>query len=108
MSRLEVLVDGIALPEDEARAFWKRFSDHMEEHRGDLAGFAKAEGLASVRPAMGPKGARLVASRTAPQEPYAPARSGEAPAAGGGQAPGGGGSGRVHGPPKGSAKRKKR
>jgi hypothetical protein len=76
MAKLEVLVDGVALPEEEARAFWKRFSDHMETNKGDLAGFAKAEGLASVHPAMGPEGARLVASRSAPQRPYAPVREG--------------------------------
>jgi hypothetical protein len=72
--KLEVIVDGVPLPETEARAFWRRFSDHMEANKGDLAGFARSEGLASVHPAMGPNGARLVGSRSAPQRPYAPAR----------------------------------
>ena len=40
------------LPPEEARALWLRFSDWMEEHKGDLAGFAAQEGFASVRPAV--------------------------------------------------------
>jgi hypothetical protein len=67
---LAVVVDGKPLPEPEARAFWARFSEHMERNKGDLAGFARAEGLASVRPVMTPGGPELVASRTAPQQPY--------------------------------------
>ena len=63
------------MPDEDARAFWERFSDHMEKNKGDLAGFANAEGFASVRPAMGPEGAQLVVSRTARQEPYGNARS---------------------------------
>ena len=75
MAKLTVIVDGTPMPDEEARLFWNRFSAHMEANKGDLAGFAKAEGLASVRPAMGPDGAQLVASRTAKQEPYGNARS---------------------------------
>lgn len=67
---LAVLVDGTRLPPDEARAFWSRFSAYMEEHKGDLGGFAKAEGFASVRPEMSAAGAALVASRTAAQVAY--------------------------------------
>jgi hypothetical protein len=76
---LAVLVDGAPLPDGEARALWKRFSDWMEEHAGDLAGFAQAEGFASVHPELYASGPVLVASRTAPQRPYATAekRSGE-------------------------------
>jgi hypothetical protein len=78
MSRLIVIVDGTPMPDGEARAFWKRFSAHMDAHKGDLAGFAKAEGFASVHPVMGPDGAELHASRNAPQQAYAnaPRRSG--------------------------------
>jgi hypothetical protein len=75
MPKLTVIVDGTPMPDEEARLFWNRFSEHMEAHKGDLAGFAKAEGFASVRPAMGPEGAQLVVSRTANQEPYGNARS---------------------------------
>jgi hypothetical protein len=48
--RLLVVVDGKPLPEPEARAIWKRFSDYMGEHPGDLAGFAAGEGFASAKP----------------------------------------------------------
>ena len=68
---LSVLVDGVALSEADARAFWDRFSRYMDDHPRDLVGFAKSEGLASVHPQMGASGAMLVASRTAPQQPYA-------------------------------------
>ncbi len=70
MARLSVMVDGAEMPEAEARAFWKRFSDHMEANKGDLAGFAKAEGFASVKPVMSAAGPELVVSRSAPQTPY--------------------------------------
>lgn len=72
---LSVLVDGVALPADEARALWQRFSDWMEEHRGDLAGFAAREGFASVHPGVDRGEPVLLASRTAPQRPYGPART---------------------------------
>ena len=49
---LGVIVDGQPMPPDEAREFWGRFSAHMEDNKGDLAGFAKREGYASVHPAM--------------------------------------------------------
>ena len=54
----------------DARAFWKRFSDHMEQNRGDLAGFAKSEGFASVRPAVENGAAVLIASHSDAQVPY--------------------------------------
>ena len=70
MAALKVIVDGVALPDQEARAFWQRFSAHMESNKGDLAGFAKSEGLSSVVPETGGGGAVLRASRTAPQPAY--------------------------------------
>jgi hypothetical protein len=78
MSALRVLVDGEPLPDADARAFWKRFSEWMEEKRGDLAGFARSEGLASVHPELHESGPVLVASRTGAQVPYetAPTREG--------------------------------
>jgi hypothetical protein len=72
---LRVVIDGVALAEAEARAFWDRFSVYMEEHPRDLAGFAKSEGLTSVEPQMGGGGATLACSRTAAQTPYANARA---------------------------------
>jgi hypothetical protein len=70
---LRVLVDGVALPDSEATAFWRRFSVWMDEHPGDLGGFAKTEGLSSVRPEMHDGTPVLVASRSAPQVAYGPA-----------------------------------
>jgi hypothetical protein len=80
MTALRVLVDAAPLADEDARAFWKRFSDWMQEHRGDLAGFAHAEGLASVHPEMHGGEPVLIASRTAKQRPYkaAPARPADA------------------------------
>jgi hypothetical protein len=77
---LSVIVDGVPLAADDARALWQRFSEWMEEHKGDLAGFAAREGFASIHPAV--EGGRpiLRASHTEAQRPYAPvahARKGE-------------------------------
>lgn len=49
-SNLAVLVDGRPLPDEQAHALWTRFSAHMDQHQGDLAGFAQREGFSSVRP----------------------------------------------------------
>jgi hypothetical protein len=75
---LRVLVDGVPMDDDEARAFWGRFSAHMEEHRGDLSGFAAGEGFASVHPEVQQGAPVLVVSRSAPQRAYAnaPVRAG--------------------------------
>ena len=70
-------VDGELLPEAEAKALWARFSTHMESNRGDLLGFAKAEGFASVQPAVEGGKPLLVASRSAPQGPYVSVASSE-------------------------------
>jgi hypothetical protein len=58
------------MPEDQARAFWDRFSTHMDAHPGDLAGFARAEGFASVHPTVEEGRAVLLVSRTGTQRPY--------------------------------------
>jgi hypothetical protein len=73
MSVLQVLVDGAPLADDAARAFWRRYSAWMDEHAGDLAGFAKSEGLASVHPEMHGGAPVLVASHSAPQRAYSSA-----------------------------------
>lgn len=74
---LAVKVDGTALPDDEARAMWERFSDWMEEHRGDLAGFAKQEGFVSAHPGVDNGKPILLLSRETAQRPYAPVRGDE-------------------------------
>ena len=106
--RLSVIVDGAPLPDEEARAFWARFSAHMEAKRGDLEGFARAEGFASVHPEVQSGAPVLMASRTAPQRKYETARSRQAasPASGsrdvhsGGEASGGGARGERKSPKK--------
>ncbi len=70
--RLGVLLDGAPLPDEDARALWERFSAWMEEHRGDLAGFAAQEGYASVHPGFDGDRPVLRASKSAVQRPYAP------------------------------------
>jgi hypothetical protein len=69
--QLAVVVDGTPLPEEEALAFWDRFSTWMEDHRGDLAGFAATEGFASVHPGVDGDKPVLRASKSAVQGPFA-------------------------------------
>jgi len=69
-SRLAVVVDGTPLDDAEARAFWERFSAHLETFHGDLGGFATSEGFESVSPEIRGGVAVLVVSRSAPQGPY--------------------------------------
>ena len=73
---LAVLVDGAPLPEAEAIALWDRFSAWMEEHRGDLKGFAAQEGFASVHPGVDGDRPVLRASKSAEQRPYAAVKAG--------------------------------
>jgi hypothetical protein len=82
-ARLGVVVDGLPLGEDEARTLWRKFSAYMEEHKGDLGGFARAEGFFSVHPRSDGGRAILVFSRTEPQEAY-----GALPKPGGAPTPG--------------------
>lgn len=72
---LLVRVDGELLPEDQARELWARFSAHMEEFKGDLAGFAAKEGFASAHPGIESGRPVLLLSRTSPQKAYAPVTS---------------------------------
>jgi hypothetical protein len=72
-SRLAVLVDGAPLDPDAARALWTEFSAHMDEHRGDMAGFAKKKGWKSVAPEYQKGRAVLVVKTGAmPEKPAAP------------------------------------
>ncbi|MBI4955532.1 MAG: hypothetical protein HY908_26155 [Myxococcales bacterium] len=43
---LRATAAGVELPAEETRALWQRFSAYMDEHRGDLPGFAASEGFA--------------------------------------------------------------
>jgi hypothetical protein len=72
---LAVEIDGVPIAdEEEARALWERFSAWMEEHRGDLSGFAAQEGYASAHPGIANGRPILRLSRTAKQQPYATVR----------------------------------
>lgn len=73
-SKLLVLVDGSPLPEEEGRALWKAFSEHMDEHRGDMAGFAAKRGYVSVAPEYRQGKAVLVVKTTAPKPGGKPKR----------------------------------
>jgi hypothetical protein len=73
-SALAVLVDGVALPNDAARDLWKKFSDYMGEHRGDLKGFAKTNGYFSVAPEHRNGKAVLVAYTKEPPRVSPPAK----------------------------------
>lgn len=78
-SRLAVFVDGRALPEEEARAIWIRFSTWMDEHRGDFDGFAKQEGFVSARPeTQGGKAVLVLSSKAGAPGPR-PGREGGPP-----------------------------
>jgi hypothetical protein len=85
---LAALVDGAALGEDDARALWVAFSEHMDEHRGDMAGFARARGWHEVAPEYR-EGQAVLVVRTTPAAPkLAPAtRRPTAPASGKGKPP---------------------
>jgi len=48
-ARLAVVRDGIPLPEDQAKALWRAFSEHMEQNPHDVDGFARSHGFARVR-----------------------------------------------------------
>jgi hypothetical protein len=49
-SRLAALVDDAVLDAEAARALWTEFSAHMDENKGDMAGFARKKGWQSVAP----------------------------------------------------------
>jgi hypothetical protein len=72
---MRALRDGQALEPEDARELWAHFSAWMDEHPGDLAGFAAALGVTSVRPALDNGGAVLVVSTTEAQAAYANAAS---------------------------------
>ena len=72
-STLAALVDGVALPGEQARELWKKFSDYMGEHRGDVAGFAKTAGFVQIAPEYRNGKAVLVAyTKTPPRAAPSP------------------------------------
>ncbi|GAC1584499.1 MAG: hypothetical protein NVS3B20_27420 [Polyangiales bacterium] len=47
--RLSVIRDGIELPEEQARALWRAYSEHMDRQAHDVDGFARDHGFAVVK-----------------------------------------------------------
>ena len=95
-------MDGALLPDEEARALWTQFSQHMDANEGDLAGFAREKGWISVSPEYRKGQAVLVVKTTsrgdsagqgARSPPPASPPSGAAPT-GAGQSSGTGGQSR--------------
>jgi hypothetical protein len=68
---MRALRDGAPLEDGDARELWAHFSAWMDEHPGDLAGFAAALGVKSVRPALAADGPVLLVSTTEEQSAYA-------------------------------------
>lgn len=64
-SKLAGVIDGATLPEEDAKALWKEFSEHMDANRGDMAGFAKKKGWFAVAPEYREGKAVLVVRTTA-------------------------------------------
>lgn len=71
--RLIVVRDGVDLPEEQARALWRAFSEHMERSRHDYDGFARDHGFVSVRAEHRRGRAVLYVSSTASIPPPRPA-----------------------------------
>jgi hypothetical protein len=69
---LAALIDNTPLPEEEARALWKEFSEHMDANKGDRLGFAQKKGFLSIAPELR-KGQAVLVARTTNTPP--PARA---------------------------------
>jgi hypothetical protein len=78
-SRLAVLRDGVELPEEQARALWRAFSEHMERNQDDLEGFARDHGFVSVRAEHRRGRAVLVVATSASIPPPVPGRESREP-----------------------------
>jgi hypothetical protein len=78
--RLAVIRDGVDLPEDQARALWRAFSEHMEHSRHDYDGFARDHGFLSVRAEHRRGRAILIVSSRASLPPPRPSRPSRAKA----------------------------
>lgn len=64
-SKLAGVIDGALLAEEDAKALWKEFSEHMDANRGDMAGFAKKKGWFAIAPEYRDGKAVLVVRTTA-------------------------------------------
>ncbi len=73
--RLAVIRDGVDLPEEQARALWRAFSEHMERSQHDYDGFARDHGFLSVRAEHRRGRAVLIVSSVASLPPPPPRQS---------------------------------
>jgi hypothetical protein len=90
-SKLAGMIDGVTISEEDAKALWKEFSEHMDANRGDMGGFAKKKGWFSIAPEYRGGKAVLIVRTTAnakgppavaaPQRPKFKARQGAKPKA---------------------------
>jgi len=78
-SKLACVIDGVTLPEEDAKALWKEFSEHMDEKRGDMTGYAKKKGWFSVAPEFRDGKAVLVIRTTATARSLPPAQAPQKP-----------------------------
>jgi hypothetical protein len=78
--RLSVVRDGVDLPEEQARALWRAFSEHMERSRHDYDGFARDHGFLSVRAEhRRGRAVLIISSRTASIPPPRASRPSQQP-----------------------------
>ena len=77
-SKLQVMVDGEVLAEDEGRQLWGLFSAYMEAHRGDFDGFARSQGKVSASTGLidGVPTLTLSSQAAAPPPPRATTQTG--------------------------------
>ncbi len=64
-TKLAGIVDGVNLSAVEAKALWKEFSEHMDEKRGDMVGYARKKSWFSVLPEYRDGKAVLIVRTTA-------------------------------------------
>lgn len=74
-STLAAMIDGALLSEEEGKALWREFSEHMDANRGDMPGFAKKKGWFSILPEYRGGKAVLIVRTTAAAKAPPPAQA---------------------------------
>lgn len=78
-SKLAGMIDGVTLSEEDAKALWREFSEHMDANRGDMGGFAKKKGWFSILPEYRGGKAVLIVKTTATAKGPAPVAAPQRP-----------------------------